>query len=97
MALKRPELTRLAGESELLRTEPLFLGGLRALVFEVLDRERVAALPASDAGAALPGDHLSVLASTDAQRNHPAPQRVRRRTDDVACARPARTTVALSR
>ena len=60
----------MGSKSELPGTKPLLLGGLRALVFEILDRERVAALEHLHARAALLGDRLSILARTDAQRDH---------------------------
>jgi hypothetical protein len=40
-------LTTLTGESELSGTEALLLGGLRALVFEILDRESITAAQAA--------------------------------------------------
>jgi hypothetical protein len=68
LSRERPgQLGQLTGESELSGTEPLVLRRLEALVFEVLDRERVAALQHLDAGAALLGDRLPVLAGADAQ------------------------------
>lgn len=62
----------LTDESELPGTKPLLLCRLRALVLEILDRERVAALEHLDAGAAVLGDRLSVLARADPQRDHSA-------------------------
>jgi len=70
------------GKSRLPGAQPLVLRRLRAFVFKVLDRERVAALQHLDAGAALLGDRLPVLAGTDAQRDHPPPQRRWRRGDE---------------
>ena len=52
--------------------ESFLLCGFGSFVFEVLDYERVVALQHVDAGAALLGDRLSVLARADAQRDHSA-------------------------
>jgi hypothetical protein len=65
-------------------TEALLLGGLRPLIFEILDRERVAGLQHLDAGAALLRDRLSVLGGADTQRDHAASKRIGGGPDDVA-------------
>jgi hypothetical protein len=54
---------RAAGESALSGMETFLLCGFGSFVPEVLDHERVVALQHLDAGAALLGDRLSVLAS----------------------------------
>ena len=62
IASRDPELTTPTGKRELAGTEPLLLRRLGPFVFEVLDRERVVALQHLDAGAAVLGDRLPVLA-----------------------------------
>jgi hypothetical protein len=76
IASRSSELVALICERKLSRMEPLGLCQLWTFVFEVLDRERVAAFQHLDARAALLCDRLSVLGASADLRGASARTRV---------------------